>query len=473
MTTNMSNNKELNWVEKEFVNVDIGDKRLEKRLITIVKHFANNPYAQIPQAMESFGNAKGAYRFFDNKKVTVDKIINPHINETTKRIKGNKIVLAIQDTTILNYSSHPSVTNIGPVGNDVNRGLVLHPTLAVLLDNIPLGIIDFNIWVRKEVGNGKDRHELDVKEKESYKWLNSYLATAKLEKELEGVHFVSICDREGDIYELFKEAENIENKDKMPDILIRAAQNRRVEHPQKKLWKHMESQEIAGKEKILVPRKKGVSGRKATLSIRYAEVYIKAPISNKNIKSTDSVKLWVVYAKEENPPDKVEPISWMLLTTIPVENLDQAIEKIEWYMQRWIIELFFKMLKSGCRVEKRQLKDGKRLKNCIAIDAIIAWRVLFLTYIGRAIPDLPASVIFEKYEWEALQAYVNTYVNKKKKKRILTKEPLLGEVIKIIAKLGGYLDRKSDGPPGMMTIWEGLKALHYITAMWKMFNSSD
>jgi hypothetical protein len=318
----------------------------------------------------------------------------------------------------LNYSSHLSVTNIGPVGNDVNRGLVLHPTLAVLLNSIPLGIIDFNIWVRKKEKNEKDRHELDIKEKESYKWLNSYLETAELEKELEGVHFVSICDREGDIYELFKEAENVENKEKMPDILIRAAQNRRVEHPQKKLWEYMESQEIAGKKKISVPRKKGVLGRKATISIRYAKVYIKAPISNKNIKSTDSIKLWAVYAKEENPPEKVEPISWMLLTTIPVKNLDQAMEKIEWYMQRWIIELFFKLLKSGCRVEKRQLKDGKRLKNCIAIDAIIAWRVLFLTY-------------------------------------------------------SGYLDRKSDGPPGMMTIWEGLTALHYITAMWKIFNSSD
>ena len=472
MTVNLSNNNEdLNWVEKEFQDVDMGDKRLKDRLINIVKHFANNPQAQIPQAMESFGDAKGAYRFFDNKKVAVDKILNPHINETTNRIKGNRIVLAIQDTTILNYSSHLSVTNIGPVGNDINRGLVLHPTLAVLLDGIPLGIIDFNIWIRKEEKNKKDRHKLDTKEKESYKWLNSYLATARLEEELEGVHFVSICDREGDIYELFKEAENIENKDNMPDILIRAAQNRKVEHPQKKLWEYMESQKIAEKVKILVPRKKGISARKATLSIRYAKVYIKAPVSNKNIKSTDSIRLWAVYAKEENPPKNVEPISWMLLTTIPVKNIDQAMEKIEWYMQRWIIELFFKMLKSGCRVEKRQLKDGERLKNCIAIDAIIAWRVLFLTYIGRAIPDLPASVIFEKYEWEALYAYVNTYVNKKKK--IFTKEPLLGEVIKIIAKLGGYLGRKNDGPPGMMTIWEGLRALYYIAAMWKIFNSSD
>ena len=136
-------------------------------------------------------------------------------------------------------------------------------------------------------------------------------------------------------------------------------------------------------------------------------------------------------------------------------------------MQRWIIELFFKFLKSGCKVEDRQLKDGKRLKNCIVIDAIIAWRVMFLTYIGRAIPNLPASVIFEEYEWKALYVFIN------KKIKIPKREPSLGEVIKIIAKLGGFLNRKNDGPPGMMTIWKGLRTLYYISTMWKILNSSD
>jgi len=462
-----NNNEKLSWAEKEFQNANIGDKRLKKRLMTIVEHFANNPQAQIPQAMESFGGAKGTYRFFDNKKVTVDKIFSPHVNETIERIKGNTIILSIQDTTILDYSSHPSVTNIGPIKSDINRGFVLHPTLAVSLENIPLGLIDFNIWAREEEKKKKDYHKLDVEEKESYKWINSYLATAKLEKELNNVHFVNICDREGDMYELFKEAEKVENKDKKPDILIRAAQNRNVEHPQKKLWEYMKSQKIAGKVKILVPRKKEVPERKATLSIRHAKVYIKAPKRNKNVQPTDSIKLWAVYANEENPPEKIEPVSWMLLTTIPVKNLEQAMEKIRWYMQRWIIELFFKFLKSGCKVEDRQLKDGERLKNCIVIDAIIAWRVMFLTYIGRAIPNLPASVIFEEYEWKALYIYVN------KKIKIPKREPSLGEVIKIIAKLGGFLGRKNDGPPGMMTIWKGLSALCYISTMWKIFNSSD
>lgn len=460
------NNENSSWAEKEFRNANIGDKRLQKRLVAIAEHFANNPQAQIPQAMESFGGAKSAYRFFDNKKVTIEKILKPHVGETTNRIKGNITVLSIQDTTVLDYSSHRSVTNIGPIISDTNRGFILHPTLVVSLENIPLGLIDFNIWVRKEEKKKKDYHR-SIEEKESYKWINSYLATAKLEKELKNVHFVNICDRGGDVYELFKEAEKIGNKDKKPDILIRASHNRNVEHPQKKLWEYMESQKVAGKIKILVPRKKEVPKRKATLSIRYAKVSIKAPIMNKNIKSTDSIKLWAVYAKEENPPEKIEPVSWMLLTTIPVENLNQAMEKIKWYMQRWIIELFFKFLKSGCKVEDRQLKDGERLKNCIVIDAIIAWRVMFLTYIGRAIPNLPASVIFEEYEWKALYVFIN------KKIKIPKREPSLGEVIKIIAKLGGFLDRKNDGPPGMMTIWKGLSSLYYISTMWKILNSSD
>ena len=177
------NNENSSWAEKEFRNANIGDKRLQKRLVAIAEHFANNPQAQIPQAMESFGGAKSAYRFFDNKKVTIEKILKPHVGETTNRIKGNITVLSIQDTTVLDYSSHRSVTNIGPIISDTNRGFILHPTLVVSLENIPLGLIDFNIWVREEEKKKKDYHRT-IEEKESYKWINSYLATAKLEKEL-------------------------------------------------------------------------------------------------------------------------------------------------------------------------------------------------------------------------------------------------------------------------------------------------
>ena len=458
------NNKNLSWAEKEFQNVNIGDKRLNKRLTIIAEHFENKPQAQIPQAMGSFSNAKSAYRFFDNKKITFDKIFAPHNSATIERLKGNNIILAIQDTTDLNYSSHPSVANLGPAGNDTNRGFMLHPTIAVSTSNIPLGIIDFNIWVRDENKSKKDYTNLPIEEKESYKWINSYIKSAKLEKKLKDVHFVNISDREGDIYGLFQKAQKTGDETKKPDILIRAAQNRKVTHPQKYLWSYMKTQKVSGKRRVRVPRKKGKPEREAILFIRYAKVEIKSPRYNKKKKLSETIKLWAVYANEENPPKEVEPISWMLLTTMPVKNLEQAMEKIKWYMTRWMIELFFKFLKSGCKVEARQLKNAERLKNCIILDAIIAWRVMFLTYIGREVPDLPASVIFDEYEWKALYSYIN------KNPRVPTKEPTLGEVIKMVAQLGGFLGRKNDGHPGMMTIWRGLTVLYYVSTTWKIFN---
>ena len=463
MSINKKNsNEHFNWAENEFRAVNIGDKRLDKRLIMIAENFMNNPNAQIPQAMGNFGKAKGAYRFFDNKKVTANKIFNSHYKATKDRLNGKNIVLAIQDTTDLNYSHHTSVTNLGPAGTDVEKGFMLHPTLAVTPEGIPLGLIDFNLWIRDEEPKKGNHHNLPIEDKESFKWINSYRKTAQLEKQLNNVHFINICDREGDIFYLFNEVRKPENRS---DLLIRAAQDRKVEHSQKKLWDYMESQEIKTQITIKISKKKNQPERDADISIRYAEVCIKAPKNSKKDKLSDSINLWAVYAKEKNPPAGVEAISWMLLTTIPVNNIDEALEKIEWYTLRWVIELFFKCLKSGCKVEDRQLKDAERLENCIVLDAIIAWRVMFLTYIGRDLPDLPASVMFEEYEWKSLYSYIN------KTPKVPEKEPALGEVVNMIAKLGGFLGRKNDKHPGMKTLWNGLIALNYISTTWKIFNT--
>jgi len=215
-------------------------------------------------------------------------------------------------------------------------------------------------------------------------------------------------------------------------------------------------------------RKPGNPAREATLTIRFARVTIQGPKRIPRRKEFNGkvgpITVWAIFAHEESPPEGIEPISWMLLSTMPVETFDEAIEKLNGYLLRWTIELFFKALKSGCCVEERQLKSFQRLQNCIALDCVVAWRVMFCTTMGRQVPDLPASVLFEEYEWKALHSYVN------KTEQVPEQVPTLGWVVREVAKLGGFLARKKDGDPGMKTLWRGLLVLRSISTMWLIFN---
>jgi hypothetical protein len=361
---------------------------------------------------------------------------------------------------------------LGPIGDTIARGILIHPTVAVSLEGAPLGLLDLQIWTREKESEekGEDNSTLPIEEKESVKWLNGYRATAAVEKELGDVHFVVVGDREGDVFELLAEGERQGDDDKIskPDFLVRAAWDRRVYHPQGYLWAQLESERPAGQLVIQVPRKPGKPGREGTLAIRFARVTVEPPKRIPRRKTFNGkagpITVWAVFAHEETPPDGIEPISWMLLSSMPIESFEDAIEKLKWYLLRWTIELFFKALKSGCRVEERQLKTLERLKNCIVLDCIVAWRIMFCTTMGREVPDLPASVLFEECEWKALHCYVN------KTREAPKKEPTLGVVVREVAKLGGFLARKSDGHPGIKTLWRGLLVLRSISAMWLVFN---
>lgn len=461
---------EPEWAQKEFAAANIGDRRLNKRLGMIVEAFAQNPNAQIPQATDGWPQAKAAYRFFDNKKVSVERILEPHRDAIKERVQNRNLILAVQDTSTLNYTDHPCTEDLGLAGNDITRGILIHPTLAVSTEGIPLGLIDLQLWTRDpEVSEKEDNHKLPIEEKESFKWLKGYRATAALQQKLNDVHFVVVCDREGDIFELLAEAERTgeDGKTDKPDLLVRASWDRKVWHPQGHLWPQLESQDLAGELVVQVPRKKGQPEREATLTIRFAAVTIEPPDRiPRRAPICKKITVWAVYAHEESPPAGVEPLSWMLLSTRPVESFEDAVEKITWYVLRWVIELFFKALKSGCRVEDRQLQTRERLENCIAVDCIVAWRVMFLTTMGREVPDLPASALFEEYEWKALHCFVHRTPTSPEE------EPRLGEVVREVAKMGGFLARKRDGHPGMMTLWRGLLVLRSVSVMWLVFNRS-
>ncbi len=453
------NSGEANWAEVEFGSCDLGDERLKRRLVTLAQDFYAQPTASIPRACSGDrAKTKAAYRFLDNEQTMMKTLLDPHYHATESRMAGHKVVLAVQDTTSLNYTAHPATEGLGPVGNSIKaQGLQVHSTLIVTPDGTPLGFIDVQCWARdsEEFGKRETRNQRTVEDKESSKWLDSYRATATVQERLPGTTVVSIGDREADIFELFVLAQETERG---PELLVRAMHNRRVKTEQKLLWPTLEAQPVAGIQVVRVPRQGSRPAREAELSVRFAKVDLAKPMG----RHGKGVSIWAVFAREEQPPEGVTPLEWMLLTTMPVETFEQAIEKLHWYTRRWQIEVLHRILKSGCRIEDRQLGQADRLEACLAIDLVVAWRIHHLNKLGRDTPDVPCTAYFEDDEWKALIAFTT-------KNPVPPPEPpTLREAIRRVAGLGGFLGRKHDGEPGTQTLWIGLQRLDDIAAMYRV-----
>jgi hypothetical protein len=454
-----------NWAHHEFKTADFSDKRLNKRLIKIANDFANKPDCSIPKATGSWAAAKATYNFFNNERVCDKTMLSSHIKSTIDRIAHQDVVLCVQDTTSLNFTTHPDTKGLGTLSSqgDKTIGIMVHDTMAFTPQGVALGLIDLQTWTRpkEEYGKRRNRKNKPIHEKESNKWLKSYQATQEIQAQLSQTTLVNIADRESDIYELFERATKDENGDQ---LLVRARHNRIVDHPEKYLWDFVASQKVSGMLTVEVPRQKKKPKRNAELSIRFAKVTLKRPDNIATPNMPESITVWAILAEEIKPPKKVEPIRWLLLTTIPINSFDEAVEKVQWYTIRWLIELFHKVLKSGCKTEDRQLQTAEKLIKCLAIDAIIAWRILLLTRLGREVPNLPCSVVFEEYEWKALYRFVHQTT------QLPDKEPTLQETIRMVAKLGGFLGRKGDGEPGSMTIWRGMTRLRDIANSYIIFS---
>lgn len=447
------------WVEGEFAGADLGDRRLEERLLAITRDFWANPQANIPQACKTRAKIKAAYRFFEHEDTVMEEILKPHYKATVRRIQKEKVVLAVQDTTELNYATHPMTEGLGPVGTrkDGAVGLFVHDTLAITPEGTPLGLLDVQCWARdgSEFGKRVRRHELPIEAKESNKWLESYRVVADMQRHCQDTLLVSVGDRESDIYELFVEARNKTNG---PHILVRARQDRLLAEGHGALWNSLKANPVAGITEVTIPRRGNRPARKATLQVRFMEARLKPPARKKGL---GEITLWAVAAQEINAPKNIEPVEWLLLTTKEVANADHALEILTWYSRRWGIEVYHRTLKSGCKIEERQLGTADRIEACLAIDMVIAWRIFYLTKIGRETPDVPCTVFFEDYEWKALLTHMN------KNPDLPPNPPSLRDAVRMVASLGGFIGRKSDGEPGTKTTWLGLQCLDGISIMFK------
>jgi len=447
------------WAEEELGGADFGDRRLSQRLVSLAQDFYARPQANIPQACQTRARTKGAYRFLDHPETSMEKVLAPHFEATLSRVRGERVVLAVQDTTTLNYTAHPA-TDMGPIGYQAKKGigLLLHDTMAFNSQGTPLGLMDVQCWARdpEDFGKKKRRHELPIEQKESNKWLVSFRRVAEAQKRCAGTTLVSMGDREADIYEFFELA----GKDPGgPKLLVRAEQDRLLEDGQGHLWERVAREKVCGLQEVWVPRRRNRPGRGARLEIRFAQVRLKPPQRKPELKI---LPIWAVLAREVDTPEGVEPLEWMLLTTCEVTTFEQAVEKTAWYTLRWGIETYHRTLKSGCKIEERQLGQADRIATCLGVDMVVAWRIYHLTKLGRETPDVPCTVIFEEDEWKALVAYVT------KNPTPSGHPPTLREATRMVGSLGGFLGRKGDGEPGTQALWLGLQRLDDLTAMYKV-----
>lgn len=456
---------DMSWAAEELSGINLGDKRLNSRSVKILDALGGDPINSIPASCNGYHETKAAYRFFDNPNVTPEKILEPHKAATFQRIAASDVVLCVQDTTELDFSGQKENIGMGVLNHDVRRGLYLHPTLAITPERLCLGVIDVVSYRRDQLQKHLTKEEkkaakkLPIEEKESYRWLQSYLSACDVAKEFPEKTVVSVGDRECDIYELFiLSEEQRKNKEGYADWLIRSQHDRATEKTEesdgelidKRLRTLAAQAPILGEIEFMLPTRDGKEARKVVQTVQVVTEKILPPDSLKT--DADPIIATAILTKEINPPEGEDPIEWMLLTSIEINDDQKASEIIKWYLARWEIEVYFKILKSGCHIEKLQLETEARMDACLALYMIISWRILYSTMLGRTCPDLPCDIVFHEHEWKSVYEVFH--------KTKAPEQPIpLNRIIILIGSLGGHLNRKSDGFPGPKKMWIGMQKM--------------
>ena len=429
----------MNWAEAEMATADLGDQRLNRRLEKVLKRLGDDPSASIPMACRGWAEVQGAYRFLNHENVDWEAILEPHWQCTEQRMRSQAVVLCLQDSTELDFTSQPGIAGLGPLSHAKQHGMYVHPTLAVTPEGLPLGVLDAWMWVRDSATHGQDKRHWPIEAKESMRWLEGYERIAELAPQLPDTRLVYVADRECDIHAFMVQAQRLNHP---ADWLIRAAHNRCTD-TEAKLWDRLAAAPALGEVRFLLPAAPGRQARQVTQTLRVERVMLQPARGV-------AVEVTALLAEEVNPPPGEQPVVWRLLSNRPVATLEQALEWIEWYRARWTIEVFFRIWKQGCRVEALQLSALERLEPALALYLIIAWRVQSLMILGRTCPELPCDIVLDREEWQA--AYIIG-----QRQTPPAQPPPLGEMLELVASFGGWLGRKHDGPPGPKALWIGLQ----------------
>jgi hypothetical protein len=434
----MTDTATVSWAAAELAGADLGDARLNRRLVRVAERLGAQPGASLPVACGGWAETQAAYRLLAHENVDWESVLAPHWDGSVERMRAHRVVLCVQDTTELDFTSQPGIEGLGPLSYLRQHGLYVHPTLAVTPDGVPLGVLDAWLWARDRETFGDDKRHWPIEAKESMRWLEGFERCAELAATLADTRLVYVADRECDIHEFMVRAGHWPGV----DWLIRATHNRCLAEGDK-LWERLAEGAVLGEVTFTLPARPGRPSRPVVLTVRAERVTLQP-------KGGEPVTVTALRAREESPPADVEPLDWRLLTNRPADTLAQAAELLQWYTSRWSIEVFFRIFKTGCRVEALQLSTLERLEPALALYLIIAWRIQYLTLLGRATPDLPCDAVLDPAEWQAV------YVAIHRRPPPVTPPPL-PVMLRWIARLGGHLGRKHDGPPGPKALWIGLQ----------------
>jgi hypothetical protein len=463
------------WAKEEVAAVDLGDERLDSRLELLLSALGSRPNLSIPAACGGRAEMEAAYRFFDNDKVAFDKVLAPHIVRTLQRVAEQRIVLLVQDTTEIDLT-RPEQEVVGVGTLDGSRcGFLLHEMHAFAPQGIPLGTVWAEILNRtggvSHASAPEKRHQRQctpIEEKESMRWLNGLRQARAIAQQLPDVECVCVADSEADIYEMFAEPRG----DRPVHWLIRACQDRALENGAAgRLRDQALTTPVLYEVELLIrgrkaktlaedrARRQNRETRQAKVEVRAATWTLRPPWRANRELAAATVN--VVLVREPNPPAGETPVEWILVTTLPIDTPEHVRTIVEYYCVRWCIEILFRTLKSGCRIERRRFEHVDRVLPCLALYLIVAWRTAFVCRMGRDCPELNCQAVFEPSEWKAVWMAVH-------KKKPPKKSPLLSEMVHLIARLGGYVERPQN-EPGVQTVWIGLQRMYDLAWAWDSF----
>ncbi|MCY4112019.1 MAG: IS4 family transposase [Chloroflexi bacterium] len=443
------------WVAREFGGAPLGDKRLSARLVKSVELLATYPGQKINASSAADRTAINAfYRLMDlpeDSAVTVGNILAPHRERSIQRIRSQRTVLAIQDGTTLNFATRPGCDGLQVVGKNqtgaTSLGLHLHATLAVSGTGLPLGVprLGFDAVSKRSAPERARRR--------TRRWLDGFGDTVDAVREVGGkTRVIAVCDREADCFEVFDR----QRRHPRVDLLVRAKHDRVLGQGRPKLFAALSAGAADGVMDIEIdglterpkssrrPARAARRKRLASCELRFRPVAL-PPTGTGN--EPEPARVCGVHVVEIDPPPEETPVQWFLLTTLGIDSAEAAAEVVGFYLQRWRIEDFFRVLKSGCRVEFLLFRTAKRLQRAIAINAVIAWRIMVMTLLGRQVPDCEPALMFADHELDFLRDYAL--------ERGLTAPDRLGDAVRLVAHLGGYRDRKHAPEPGHQIMWQG------------------
>ena len=470
------------WVMDEMKTADLKDRRLNNRLREVLSKLGGRPTAIIPAACGGHAEMTAAYRLFDNEKATFETILQPHIEATRQRIAPHPVVLLVQDTSEIDVTRpEQQVEGAGPLDGGSRWGALLHPLHAFTPDGTPLGTMHAMAWVRDTADEScaslsrGQRAAIPIEEKESYRWVDALRRSGEEAQHCPSTQLVCVADSEADIYELLAEGTAEPHR---VDWIVRACQNRALQGKndpeagdkyvrervlaQPVLFTH--TVQVRGRKAKVACETRGRRqprlSREAEMEVRATRVTLRPPW--RPDRKLPEVTVNVVLVREVNPPEDDEAVEWLLLTSLPVDDVEHVRQVIQYYCVRWMIEVLFRVLKSGCRVEERRFEHIHRLLPCLAVYLIVAWRTLYVCRLGRGCPNISCEAVFEPAEWKSVWKVIHRTAPP-------GVPPRLGQMVRLVAQLGGYVNRKRGDPPGPQTVWIGLQRMHDFALCWRLF----